>query len=476
MLKSNRDILYLIFKELQNNKKALYSCLTVNKTWCEIIIPILWKNPWRYLKGNRLGKKLFLNIIISHLSDVSINNLKSQGVEFFTNSYQKPLFDYLSFYRYLNLNNLNEMIETYDYIDEESIFSIIRREILNLFINENTRLTHLRVPYQFDYPIHLIPGANICFSNLEFLSCNTSINNNVLVGLTLICKSIKELELIVEKRNNNYRIIELIEGIERLLNIRILTTSYSKNDESFCKILENSLIKHSNSIRHFKITKQPNTKIISSFVNLNRLELKVIGVTNMMTWNYLENLSLPFLQILKARRVPIKVLTNLIENTKGSLIKIKIYWTPNIDIDNKRIIQAIYQNCPKLKYLKLLIRNSNILELENLLINCKYLNGLYIIIDNSPYWGGDLFNWDKLFEVLTRSSPTDLFKFKFHFDEAPKLESLKLFLDNWKNRHFMLLKTIQENCYMYFDWSKYWVLIEEYKSLGIIKKYTHVGF
>src|SRR5581483_2929265 len=100
MFKLNEDILYLIFKELQVNRyddENLFSCLTVNKTWCEAIIPILWRNPWKYLKR----KKLLINLIISHLSDESRNNLKNQGIDFLTNSYQKPLFDYISFCRHL---------------------------------------------------------------------------------------------------------------------------------------------------------------------------------------------------------------------------------------------------------------------------------------------------------------------------------------------------------------------------------------
>ena len=88
MSKLNSDVLYLIFKELQDDKKTFLSCLTVNKIWCETIIPILWRNPWKYLKG----KKLLLNVIISCLSDESRNNLMSQGVDLLTNPYQRPLF------------------------------------------------------------------------------------------------------------------------------------------------------------------------------------------------------------------------------------------------------------------------------------------------------------------------------------------------------------------------------------------------
>src|SRR5947207_10467223 len=154
MFKLNRDVLYLIFKELQNDKKTLLSCLIVNKTWCETTIPILWRDPWKYLEG----KKLLLNVIISHLSDESRDNLKSQGIDFLTNPYQRPLFNYISFCRHLNLNNLNEMLNTIKHLDEFSIINV-KKEIINLFVNENTRLSHLYIPHQFDYDqIHLIPG------------------------------------------------------------------------------------------------------------------------------------------------------------------------------------------------------------------------------------------------------------------------------------------------------------------------------
>src|SRR2546421_12555375 len=112
----NRDILYLIFEELQNDndsRKALHSCLSVNKIWDEINISILWKNPWKYLK---MGKeKLLINVIISHLSDESRDNLISYTNPL-THSYQRPLFDYISFCRHLDLNMI-QMIINIIYID-----------------------------------------------------------------------------------------------------------------------------------------------------------------------------------------------------------------------------------------------------------------------------------------------------------------------------------------------------------------------
>ncbi|PKY39468.1 hypothetical protein RhiirA4_452660 [Rhizophagus irregularis] len=251
-------------------------------------------------------------------------------------------------------------------------------EIIRLFVNdENTNITHLYIP---NCQIHLIPEAKRCFSEIEFLSCNT--------------KTIKVSFL----------------------------TSYDEgaHDILFCEVLENSLIKHANTIQHFKITKQPTTQILSYLINLRGLELASDFYNE--KWHCLENLSTHFLQILRARRVSVKPLARLIENTSGL--------GGNI-LNNRIIIQAICKKCPNLKYLKLSLRSANILELEKLLINCQYLEGLYILKI-------DAIDWGNLFEILAKSSP---------------------------NRHPMLLHFIQ---ILQFG-LEHKNLIEKYKEEGIVK-------
>jgi hypothetical protein len=459
MVELYRDILYLILKELQNDKKALCSCLLVSKTWCEIIIPFLWKNPWKYLgKGN---EKLLSSIIISHLSDDTKDNL-IQHLNFFKSSYKKPLFDYISFCKHLNLIEIRRIM--YDYTEKNYENPVIKNVILNLFINENRKFTHLYIPHQFDFQIHLIPEAKCCFSELQFLCCHTTINDNVVAGLTEICKSIKELELIIESSNNNLGIVKLIDTPEKLFNIQIVQNYHLIIDEPYRKILENSLIKHSNNVQCFKLNGQPMTGILSSFVNLKTLELYY--AFNYEVWKHVESLSLPLLQILRVTGFPFKALTNIIENTSGYLTEIKIEGTFNDEINNKRVIQAIYQNCPYLKYLKLLIRNNNIIsEFEKLLINCQHLNGLYIL-----FYKHQQIDFDNLFKLFANSSPNSLFKFKFYFNFAFKLESLKLFFNNWKGRYPILLQTIPFNDYDNYILNRMYVdLIKQYTEEGIVK-------
>jgi hypothetical protein len=130
MSELNGDVLYLILKELNNDKNILHSCLLVNKTWCENIISILWRNPWKYLNFHK--EKFLLDVIILHLSEESKNKLKNQSINFSLNSYNKPLFNYIDFCKHLNLNGIEKLVKVYE-------MEIIYNDIIYLFINENTK-------------------------------------------------------------------------------------------------------------------------------------------------------------------------------------------------------------------------------------------------------------------------------------------------------------------------------------------------
>src|SRR5437016_3854922 len=110
-------------------------------------------------------------------------------------------------------------------------------------------------------------------------------------------------------------------------------------------------------------------------------------------------------------------------------------------------------------------------QFENLLINCQFLSGLVI---DTMYDYNNAFKWDKLFEILTKSSPISLFKFKFFSYEIIKLKFLKSFFDNWKNRNPILLK-IDADYMIHEAKPQLEDLAEKYKVKGIIKKCS-IGF
>ena len=94
MLSINEDVLFLIIKELRNDRKSLHSCLLVDRTWCEITIPILWKNPWKFCPIDSAESILLFNVILLHLSEESRENLKKQKIDLFTETHQRPLFNF----------------------------------------------------------------------------------------------------------------------------------------------------------------------------------------------------------------------------------------------------------------------------------------------------------------------------------------------------------------------------------------------
>ena len=87
MPKLIKDIIFLILEELQNDRKALYSCLMVNRTWCETTVPILWKNPLILCPAE--NKSILFDVILLHLSEESRDTLKNHEIDLFTELHQR---------------------------------------------------------------------------------------------------------------------------------------------------------------------------------------------------------------------------------------------------------------------------------------------------------------------------------------------------------------------------------------------------
>ncbi|GES99198.1 hypothetical protein GLOIN_2v1877762 [Rhizophagus clarus] len=401
---------------------------------------------------------ILFNVILSHSSEESRNNMKNQGIKFFTEIYEQPLFNYISFWKHLDLNFLEFIMSVC--VKDKSKIPIIRNEMLNLF-DINTKFISLSIQ-SIPRLSYLMTGNKYCFSKLEYFSCCSNTNSNFLEGLGSINTSIKKLKFDIMAHINNFGIARLIEVQKSLKEVNFFYKYKYINNELYHKTLEESLIKCGDTIQCLRIDWKPITKFLSYLVNLINLEItnSCYDYTN---WSTLENVSLPLLRILKTHQVPSLTLASLIKNTKGNLIEINVNYQ---DIDDGMVTQAIYQNCPNLCYLKLSTININTLDFENLLINCQFLVGLHVV----GMFGGNI-EWDKLLEILAKFSPTSLFKFKF---SSLASKTLKLFLENWKGRHPMLLQIISrdaEQKQRFRLQQQLGSLFQLYKEKGIIKKY-----
>src|SRR5436190_9575657 len=99
------DILSILFEDVeQENDKTLYSCIFVNREWCQIAIPILWKNPWKKMfTANQY--EILLKCFLMLMPKESKELLKKGGINFLIedgfsqSSLRSPLFNYASFFK-----------------------------------------------------------------------------------------------------------------------------------------------------------------------------------------------------------------------------------------------------------------------------------------------------------------------------------------------------------------------------------------
>src|SRR6266542_2276806 len=127
------DCLNEIFKYL-DDKVDLYSCLLVDRLWCEVSVRILWKIIRNY------------NTLIICLPNESKEVLYKNGFILSTSTSKPPLFNYVTFikkisiseiYRHINkLHSQNIDSQRFDSNKIQEISVMVTQEILKMLMNQ----------------------------------------------------------------------------------------------------------------------------------------------------------------------------------------------------------------------------------------------------------------------------------------------------------------------------------------------------
>jgi hypothetical protein len=95
-----------IVQYFRNDYKTLHSCVLVNRAWCRLTIPLLWKDPFSIPVKNYH----FIEIYLHNLNEYDKTRLKVHGIKnklFPSNT----LFNYPSFIQCLNTYKIDQSIE-----------------------------------------------------------------------------------------------------------------------------------------------------------------------------------------------------------------------------------------------------------------------------------------------------------------------------------------------------------------------------
>ncbi|GBB98243.1 hypothetical protein RclHR1_03180008 [Rhizophagus clarus] len=409
MEKLNVDCLVLIFNELRESKKSLYSCILVNREWCHLVVPILWSN-YQYILREKSRKK-FSNTILSCLPTSSKQLLFDNAISLPSTVFSKPpTFNYVSLCKFLRVEIIDNIIrvvllkqgisKNIDYLQKREL---LEQEIYKLFISQCKNIKELI--WRTSQHLALFPGALTCFSQLYSLNIDLHyVNSDNLYEMAQICKNLGEL-VIDNCSQDNPGLIFLID-IQR--NLKSVSFNFLIK-KGTCEGLSNAIARKGCAINNLSLDNSIDIishSFLTSLINLKYLTIyddceSIEGIKEFH--KFLANSRLPNLQFLSIEidLLCFKELATLIENTKGNISCISVY-TYNKSVESTgMLLKAIYNHCPKIENLATYIVPSDLIYVKSLVMNCRNLINLSLILKNLNE-DGDV--GDELLDILTKFS------------------------------------------------------------------------
>ncbi|CAB4442404.1 unnamed protein product [Rhizophagus irregularis] len=485
MSKLNKDILFLIFEELQDDSKSLFSSLMVNRIWCETVIPILWRDPWCY-GINYINKNYLFTIIASYLSDDIKEFLTRQGIQLQPVLFQPLLFDYLSFCRSINVNTLNIVISIGSSLAYNQF--LLQQEFYCLFMKKFPELKYFDMR-SIKHQILYFPEAKTRLESLCELKCDTSIDSSYFYGLVSICQNIQRLIIVNVISKTNSGIAKLIEVQKNLKYFKWTDNfyddffNYSPYKEIFLELEKKAEFLNHLELFFLCFEGFDFTIMQGLLPKLHKIKTLKINEFDFIDESLLKTLVYNDLEILNIDYITINEASIIIENSGGHLKKISlkpydsVYYEDNFSENSLNFIRRIYEKCPLIEYLSLafLPSKNHFIEFEKLLQVCQNLKSLLLITSNFYMQRTDekiLENREEILKILIKSASTNLREIRFFDEFNVSLEVLEEFFEKWKGRPALSILTSN---YIY-EGEDYKNLINKYKDNGVIKSFRYESY
>jgi hypothetical protein len=490
-MKLPEDCIREILEHLSEDKRTLYTCLITNRTYCQIVVPILWRNPWPTFNSltidlERIYWKILGKTIIKCLTLETKQNLSKQfQINLNPSLLQKPLFNYISYIQIIPVGVINQLIrnnfEQVINYNLEQLEQMLNKEFWALFIKQ-CKVKSLEIP---NFNIFEYPESKIYLSSLSILKIFISYPKEMIIELSKNVHTLKRIEIfliyIYEDTNND--IENLIISQKNLKEINFMFISGQKfifNNKKSIEYLSNSL-----KILELCSCICLSANIISSFINLT--ELKIFYHTSLYHEEGIKVLSdvfLPKLEILSLVNVKgehLSIFTKLIENTKGSLKILYIHIQKSSPIPSSSSFSSIelYLNvikstCPNIEVLPIWLNSIFYLKnFEDLLISCPKIRKIIIhfksISTSNNFIPIDTVLAKPILILLTLKS--SILLNNIHLIGRWSFSSLDLqeFFELWKEMKRKPLKFVFNNNI----YSHYIIRVcEYYHQQGVIKKGT----
>jgi hypothetical protein len=466
------DCLNEIFEFLEDDKVSLYSCLLVNRLWCQVSVRILWRN---------VSVSNF-STLITCLSNESKKFLYDNGIIISSPTSKFPTFDYATFCKTLSVNEVYLKTEEFLLKSQQTNvhYNILIEEIFKMFMNQITslkRLEYLQNPY---INFILYPGAKDCLKNLSELHCCSNIPSEFFCQLSQICHNLLLINIKVENFISN--------GIEDLI-------SFQKNLKSFHISLNYDLTDNVlNNLIPSLMTKLPKNLIkldifggmrfislsfIANFIDLQELQLSFDYNKCFLDFEKLQYSIFPHLQVLKIQRTcpNYEYLVKFIENNGKNLKELSMGDIRGYSDNSLNL--AIAKFCPNLRNLSTGFKNDELETLKIILNSCKYMEKIKI------WCGSEYLSEKEALDMIVKHSNENITELVlYHQDCIQSAEllpdELESFFTNWTSRipqksiSLEVVKCEEDDS---LDTNpENMKIIEKYKKLGVVKDFKITDF
>jgi hypothetical protein len=134
------ELTYEVIKYFQNDFSTLHSCILVNRLWCRLAIPLLWKDPFSISTKNYNFIEVYLRKLKSDLK-TKLNEYKINDISLFSDT----LFNYPSFIKYLNTWKIISSVEKWFEVSVRILEPENRYFIQNITVNDFKKLVCISI-------------------------------------------------------------------------------------------------------------------------------------------------------------------------------------------------------------------------------------------------------------------------------------------------------------------------------------------
>ncbi|CAB4383003.1 unnamed protein product [Rhizophagus irregularis] len=397
------NCLNLILDYLKDNKEALFSCLLVNRLFCQHVIPYLWSSPFE-LETNPNKHKLILRTYISCLCEEEKQQLINFQIE--NESLSTPR-DYPKYLEIFNNQHIQDAVEKFTSTEEKvertdmknkkrKIRKLLCKIITNLLINRTKGFTCVEIissssdlnSIDIDYTI--FPRLSQALSRLQVFEFSGVFSQGICQLFTNFAQhinTIKKLSILLQPQDET---LEITQAITKLIKSQTKLTSFTITqywDNHPCSKIYSAIDSHSNYLNHLRIEGLADVEqLLTVLQNCNNLETLQLWEFGEIDNDSLFNLKYPGFRIESIKNLYCDGYSPSHSNltTVGLFLRIcgrnlRMLWLGHV---TKELLQDMREYFPHLNYLSLKIYEELLLDLTKSLPSMPLENLILSIIPN----------------------------------------------------------------------------------------------